>query len=287
MVRHRNTFQLGNLTVGGSSTGGVETSLFVKEWSLCFDMGICPGSHVPMNHVLLTHGHLDHIGALPAYLGQRQLYGLKPAQLFIDERHVDTLSRALDAFGTLQQGPLPFELTGVTPGEKITLRKGLSFIPFRSAHRVPTTGYTLYEEKTKLREAYLNLPGEEIARLREEGQEDLFEHLAIPTVTYPGDCLFDTVLAQDSVRKSRVLFLECTFFDDKKDVAHARLGGHIHFDEICDHADVFENEHIVLMHFSQIYESAEIRNIVNARLPESLRGRVKLLTRNNAQENRS
>ena len=284
MVRHRNIFQLNNLTVGGWSTGGVETSLQVKELSICFDMGVCPAAHIGMNHVLLTHGHLDHIGALPAYLGQRQLYGLKKAQLYVDSRHVETLSEALEAFGVLQQGPLPYDLHGVHPGEKHTLRKGLSFIPFRSAHRVPTTGYTLYEEKTKLREEFLELPGEEIARRRADGDDTLFDHLEIPLITYPGDCLFETVLQQDSIRKSKILFLECTFLDERKDTAHARMGGHIHLDEICDNAEVFENDYIILMHFSQLYESAEIHNIMREKLPSSLRDRVKLLTRNIPQE---
>ena len=70
------------------------------------------------------------------------------------------------------------------------------------------------------------------------------------------------------------LIVEATFLDERKTLEAARAGCHIHLDEIIERADKFENEHIVLMHFSQLYRPDEINSILDTRLPPDLRKRV-------------
>ena len=65
----------GPYTVRGVSVGGVYTSLAVPELGLVFDAGIAPRSSAAIDTILLSHGHADHIGALPALLGIRALHG--------------------------------------------------------------------------------------------------------------------------------------------------------------------------------------------------------------------
>jgi ribonuclease Z len=43
---------------------------------------------------------------------------------------------------------------------------------------------------------------------------------------------------------------------------------------VIERADQFANDHVVLMHFSQIYRPDEIAGILDARLPPGLRSKV-------------
>lgn len=68
--------------------------------------------------------------------------------------------------------------------------------------------------------------------------------------------------------------MECTFLDERKSIEAARAGCHIHLDEIIERADRFENEHIVLMHVSQLYRTDEVAHILDRRVPPALRKRI-------------
>ena len=54
----------------------------------------------------------------------------------------------------------------------------------------------------------------------------------------------------------------------------AHAGGHIHLDELLERASEFENEALVLMHFSQMYAPAEVHAILERRCPSVLRRRL-------------
>ena len=69
------TVTAGPFTLRGVSVGGVYTSLAVQELGLLFDAGIPARSLATLDTILLSHGHVDHIGALPALLGIRALHG--------------------------------------------------------------------------------------------------------------------------------------------------------------------------------------------------------------------
>ena len=56
--------------------------------------------------------------------------------------------------------------------------------------------------------------------------------------------------------------------------ADARAFGHTHLDELIAAADAFQNEAILLVHFSARYRRADIVAALDAKLPPALRGRV-------------
>ena len=62
--------------------------------------------------------------------------------------------------------------------------------------------------------------------------------------------------------------------DERKSLAAARAGCHIHLDEVIERAEQFANRHVVMMHFSQLYRPDEIPGILDARLPPELRRRI-------------
>src|SRR4029077_9808883 len=123
----------------------------------------------------------------------------------------------------------------------------------------------------KLKDEFVDRSGEEIAALRTSGVE-VTRREEIPLLAYPGDCGDEIFEACPELFRARVLLLECSFLlPEDKD--RAREYAHIHLDDILERAHLFENETIVLTHFSQRYRPEEIRKALTA-IPEELSKRV-------------
>ena len=56
--------EVGDIELEGLSLGGLETTIALPKWDVCFDIGRCPPFAVRRSTVLVTHAHLDHTGAL-------------------------------------------------------------------------------------------------------------------------------------------------------------------------------------------------------------------------------
>lgn len=268
------TVTAGPYTVRGISVGGVYTSIAVPELGLLFDAGASPRSNCAIDTILLSHGHVDHIGALPALLGIRALHGrAKPPRVVMPIEIVDDLTAALATLSKLQRWPLAIEAIGMAPGDEIALRGDLRVRAVRTFHPVPSLGYIVVRRVSKLKPALLGLPGAEIAMRRRVGEavtddDDRLE------LAYATDTLVSALDHAPELLRCRVLIMECTFLDERKTLEGARAGCHIHLDELVERAGDFENEHIVLMHFSQIYQPGEIAGLLDARVPRALRKRI-------------
>jgi ribonuclease Z len=107
----------------------------------------------------------------------------------------------------------------------------------------------------------LKIRGAEVTR-REE----------IPLLAYPGDCSPEIFEAAPELFRARVLLVECSFLgEDDRD--RARKYDHIHLDDIIERASLFENEAIVLTHFSMRYRPDEILEALRG-LPAEIADRV-------------
>lgn len=266
--------EAGPYTIKGVSVGGVYTSLCVPELDVLFDVGISPRSFVGVDHLLISHGHADHLGALPALMGVRGLSRKTSPRTFLPAEIVEDVREALAALSRIQRYELQPELIGVKPGELHALHGDLHARVFKTYHPVPSVGYQLVRRVRKLKDEYRGLPGAEIAQRREAGDEDLFEWLERPEIAYATDTLIEVVDREPSLMQSRILVLECTFLDERKERAEARSRCHVHLDEILERADSFQNEHLVLMHFSQIYSPDEVRAVLQRRCPPDLLRRI-------------
>ena len=138
---------------------------------------------------------------------------------------------------------------------------------------MPSLGYQLFRRVSKLKPAFLGKDGPTIAKLKHEGVNifDALEHLEL---AYATDSLVQVLDHEPSLYDSRVLIMECTFLDERKPVATARAGCHVHLDELIERAANFRNEQLVLMHFSSVYRPSEIPGILARRLPAELGSRV-------------
>ncbi|MBS1119279.1 MAG: ribonuclease family protein [Deltaproteobacteria bacterium] len=268
------TITAGPYTVRGISVGGVYTSLAVPELGIVFDAGASPRSTGALDTILLSHGHADHIGALPAMLGIRGLFGkTRPPRVVMPMEIVEDLTTALAALTKLQRFPLDIDAIGMVPGEVLALRGDLHVRAIRTFHPVPSLGYILVKRVAKLRADLVGLPGKDIATRRRAGEE-VSEYEDRLELAYVTDTLVSVLDHSPELLKTRVLILECTFLDDRKTLEGARAGCHIHLDELLERADRFDNEHIVLMHISQLYRPNEVAEILDRRVPPRLRSRI-------------
>jgi ribonuclease Z len=268
------TVTAGPYTVRGISVGGVYTSLAVPELGIVFDAGASPRSAGGIDTILLSHGHADHVGALPALLGIRGLVGkTKPPRVVMPVEIVEDLTAALAALSRLQRFPLEIEAIGMSPGETLALRTDTHVRAVRTFHPVPSLGYLIVRRVAKLKSELFGLTGPEIAAKRRAGEEinDIEERIEL---AYATDTLVSVLDHSPELLDAKVLIMECTFLDERKSLEAARAGCHIHLDEIIERAELFENEHIVMMHFSQIYRPDEIAGILDRRVPAQLRRRI-------------
>ena len=141
---------------------------------------------------------------------------------------------------------------------------------------MPSLGFQFFRRVQKLKPEYIGLPGQEIAARKARG-DDLFVETEQLEVAYATDTLLRVIDTNPSMLQSRVLIMECTFYDERKALAESRAGCHIHLDEIVEAAERFQNEHIVLMHTSQIYTPQEAREIMLRRCPKTFTERTQIL----------
>ena len=268
------TVTAGAYTFRGVSVGGVYTSIAVPELGVLFDAGIPARSLAATDTILLSHGHADHVGALPAILGIRALHGkTKPPRVVMPAEIVADVLAALEPLSRLQRFPLAIEPVGVMPGDEVELRGDLRVRAIRTFHPVPSLAYLLVRRVAKLRAEFRGLAGPEIAARRRAG-EDVTEHDDRLELAYATDTLITALDRAPELYDARVLVMECTFLDDKKPLDAARAGCHIHLDEVIERADKFRNEAIVMMHVSQIYAPDQVAALLDRRVPAALRSRI-------------
>ncbi len=263
---------MAGLDLEAHSVGGVETCFIVPSFDVCLDIGRCPPGAERRRVLLLTHGHIDHAAGLPYYVSLRALYGMRPPKVYCPEPSAAALKNVLDAWTALDSDSDHCTLLGARPGDQIPLLGGYAQV-FRSPHRVATVGYTLVRRVRKLLPELQGLTGEQIGAKARAG-ENIHQIIERAELCFPGDTKIDVVESEPTVTTARVLLLECTFVGDVP-LSKAKQTGHVHLDQIAERADLFQNEVIVLTHFSKRHDRSEIEAEV-AKLPDHLRARIQV-----------
>jgi ribonuclease Z len=259
------------LAIEGVSIAGRESFFKLPGFRTLLEFGRAPEDTVSYATVCLTHGHLDHAAGLAHHASRRRLERLPAARVFAPEEAVPDLEAWLAFSQRLEKVDYGLHVTPARPGSSVALRNDLELKVLPGRHRVPTVGYLFSEVRRKLKDEYLGLPGEEIAALRSKGAE-VTRREETPLLAYPGDCGPAIFEAAPELFRARVLLIECSFLT-AEDRDRAREYEHLHLEDFLERAGLFENEVIVLTHFSQRYRVEEIREALRA-LPPTLARRV-------------
>jgi ribonuclease Z len=269
--RGRVCLNASGIAIEGVSIAGRESFYKLPGFRALLDFGRAPEDTVSYATVCLTHGHLDHAAGLAHHASRRRLERLPAARVFAPEEAVPDLEAWLAFSQRLENVDYGLHLTPVRPGRSVMLRNDLELKVLPGRHRVPTVGYLFSEIKRKLRDEFLGLPGEEIAAMRSKGVE-VTRREETPLLAYPGDCGPAIFEAAPVLFQARVLLIECSFLKPE-DRDRARDYEHLHLQDFLERAALFQNEVIVLTHFSQRDRVAEIREALRA-LPATLARRV-------------
>ena len=254
----------------GCSEGGVYTTMGLPQYKLVFDIGVGHTKLTEYQRLLLTHGHLDHSSGIAYYISQRALRRLDPPDIYCPPELADPLKRIFDIWAEIEGFEAGYNLHPVQYDQYYKLQGNVYFKAIPSIHRVPSNGYAILEKTRKLKDEFQDLPGHEIAVLKQK-RDDLFYDHENPVVTFSGDTQIEFVLQNEIVRRSKILFLECTYVDEKRPVERARQWGHIHLFEIAEHAEAFRDiERLFLIHFSPRYKQEVIVQQIKEVLPDWL-----------------
>jgi len=227
-----------------------------------------------MQHVFITHAHLDHAAGIPFYAGQRRLQGLGSATIYVPAEAHEDICALLAIQEKLTGAAFEVEVRGVATGEEIRFSRTHLVRGHTAAHRVAARAYEFFEIRHHLREEFIGRDHDEIAKLRREGVV-IDQQYRRSILFYTGDTDRGILENCDALYKSEVLMIECSFVAEGHQNRAAKYR-HIHVDELADFAEKFENEAIILTHFSRRYSNDDIRDTVRRRLPHVLRDRILL-----------
>ena len=263
------------LTIEGYSRAAVQSYWRIPELKVGFDLGGQPWSFMGTETWFVSHGHLDHIVALPVYVARRRMMKMEPPTIYMPAEMISPSREILRQFTRMERGRMPCELLPVEPGQEVALSRELAVTVSRTKHRVPSLGYVVWDRRKKLKPAYRDLAGHEIRDLRLSGTE-VTEEVRKPLVAYAGDTQPAGLDECPAMYEATILICEMTFVSPEHRKEKIRKFGHMHLDDFIARRDQFRNELIIAAHLSTRYHQNTVKRIVEKKLPDMLDGRLKL-----------
>jgi len=269
------SIKIDDLEIIGYSVAGEETVVAVPQLDVCFDVGKAPDQIIPINHILLTHGHMDHAAGIAYYLSQRNFCGISPGTILAPKNLLGPMREIIDAWSRLDGNKVPGKLVGVKPGDEYQIKPNLITRVFPTKHCKGSVGYSVIEKRKKLKAEYVGLKSPQIVELKKQGVEIDYP-LEIPIVTYLGDTQYVDFSQLKYIAESKILIAECTFYEGEHS-GRAEAGRHMHIDEFADLLERLKNEHIIVTHITQRTPMREIRKILIDALPKKIYDKITLL----------
>jgi len=267
--------KIDEMDIIGYSVAGEETVVAMPQLDVCFDVGKAPDQIIPINNVLLTHGHMDHSAGLAYYLSQRNFCGISAGTIIAPDNLLPIIRQIINLWSKLDGNKIPAKLVGVKPGDEYKVKPNLIARAFPTKHSKGSVGFTVIEKRKKLKSEYLGLTGPQIVELKKQGVEIDYP-LEFPIVTYLGDTQYVDFSQLKYIVDSKILIAECTFYEGEH-TTRAKAGRHMHIDEFVTLMQDLNNEHIVITHTTQRTPMSEIRKILRKALPKDKYDRITLL----------
>jgi len=266
------TLAAGRLTIEGRSRAGQETWFRVRELGAVLDIGRGADAAVGAPEIFVTHAHLDHALGIPFYAGQRRLQGMAGGRVFVPSEAADDFRALMRVHEKLEGVAYDIEIAGVAAGAVIARGPNQEVRVHAAPHRIAARAYEFVEVRHRLLPEFAGRG--DLAALRRQGMR-IEEPYRRSLLFYTGDTDRGILEGNEELFRAEVLLIECSFIADGHQERAARYR-HIHFDDIAEFAERFENLAIVLTHFSRRYSRAEIRDQIRRRCPAVLRDRVRL-----------
>lgn len=263
------------LTIEGYSRAAVQTYWRIPELKMGFDLGAQPWDFMGTPAWFVSHTHLDHVAALPVYVARRRMMKMEPPVIYLPQYAVEPMDRILRYLRRLDRGRLPCELRPLRAGDELELSRDIVVTTTATDHSVPSLGYIVWERRRKLKAEFSQLTGDQIRDLRLSGTEVTWEQ-RIPLVAYLGDSAPGGLDNCPDMYRAKILIAEMTFVapSHRKEKIHKH--GHMHLDDFVERRERFQNERILVAHFSTRYHANQIRGFVEHVLPDMLGGRLYL-----------
>lgn len=258
--------EIDDLEIIGYSIAGEETVVAMPQLDVCFDIGKAPDQIISINHILLTHGHMDHAAGIAYYLSHRKFCGMPAGTILAPENLLQPIREIINAWGRLDGNTIPVKLVGVKPGDEYQIKPNLFTRVFPTKHSNGSVGFSVIEKRKKLKSEYAGLTGPQIVELKKQGIEIDYP-LEIPIVSYLGDTQYVDFSQLKYIAESKILIAECTFYEDEHS-GRAEAGRHMHIDEFTTLLKNMKNEHIVVTHTTLRTPMREIRKILKNALPK-------------------
>jgi ribonuclease Z len=269
------TIDTPHLHIEGVSRAGHETWFRVRELNAAFDIGRCPDQLIGTSDIFVTHAHLDHAVGIPFYAGQRQLHRMTGGRVYVPADAAEGMREIMTIYERITGATFDeVEVIGLAVGDVVRLGRMHEVRVHRATHRVAANAYEVIELRHRLRDEFTGRDEHEIVELRANGVS-VTEEWRRSMLFYTGDTDRGLLEQNDALYKSEVLMIECSFITNGHE-ERAATYRHIHFDDIAAFADRFENETIVLTHFSRRYSRSMIHDEIRRRCPAVLRDRIRL-----------
>ena len=267
--------EMGDFTLAGYSVAGEESVIIAPELDCVFDIGKCPREALTVNHVLLSHGHMDHSAGMPYYFAQRDFQGVACGTALVPADLVAPLERLMVAWGAVEGHIPPYRFVAIRPGEDFEIRRGLLARAFDTRHLPNSLGFAIIDVRQKLKEEFLGLSGPQIVQIKSKGVE-ITNRVEFPLVAFLGDTAPADYARLPFVANARALLIECTFFDEDH-LSRARAGKHMHVSDLPRVLEGMTCERIILIHVTRRTNMAAARAILRKSLPPETLERITFL----------
>ncbi len=256
--------------IEGFSQALYSTWVWYRPFRLLFDCGEGMACRLQngvfaVNHVFLSHGHLDHLSGLPSLLNIRGA-GMGDNRLPIRIYHPegDLFVAWMRAYleRSVNHGDVVVEWLPLQAGQRVALDATRSVEAYPTTHAAGflTLGYRVLEHRRRLRHELVGQSEAEVKEAaRQGGKEAVSEPYDHPLMIYGGDGLPPPA---DMLRGADIACLEATFLTDED------RGRPVHstMDEAVAVAAEAVVACLVLQHVSARYRLREVKHAARAAL---------------------